>query len=145
MFQSHFDIFPWDALPRDGGVGIDVGCGSGRWSMLVAPRVARLHVLDASEEAIAVAKKNLSGASNVIFHAANVEEIPLPPGSVDFAFSLSVLHHVPDTENAIRSIASKLKPGAPFLIYLYYAFDNRPAWYRALWRLTDGARIVIAR
>ncbi len=38
-----------------------------------------------------------------------------------------------------------LKPGAPFLIYLYYAMENRPAWYRALWRASNLLRIVISR
>jgi hypothetical protein len=52
---------------------------------------------------------------------------------------------VPDTQAAIEAIAAKLKPGAPFLVYLYYALDNRPRWYRALWRLTNVARLVISR
>ena len=38
-----------------------------------------------------------------------------------------------------------LKPGAPFLVYLYYAFDNRPAWFRALWRVSDGFRRIVYR
>ena len=37
-----------------------------------------------------------------------------------------------------------MRPGAPFLVYLYYAFDNRPVWYRAVWRLSDVARRLIA-
>jgi hypothetical protein len=56
-----------------------------------------------------------------------------------------VLHHVPDTQAALAAIADKLKPGAPFLVYLYYALDNRPAWYRALWRVSDSARHMISR
>jgi hypothetical protein len=39
---------------------------------------------------------------------------------------------------------TKLKPGAPLLLYLYYAFDNRPAWFRALWRASDFVRRIIA-
>src|SRR5581483_11373884 len=54
-------------------------------------------------------------------------------------------HHVPDTEGAIAAIAGKLKAGAPFLVYLYYALDNRPAWYRALWRISNAARLIISR
>lgn len=69
---------------------------------------------------------------------------PLPDGSLDFAFSLGVLHHVPDTRAAISEISTKLKPGAPFLIYLYYALDNRPAWYRALWKFSNIFRVVIS-
>jgi len=143
IFQSYFHVFPWEDLPPN-PVGIDVGCGSGRWSVMVAPRVGHLHLLDASADALAVAQANLGGAGNVSFHLASVGDIPLDDDSLDFAFSLGVLHHVPDTAAAIRSIAAKLKPGAPFLIYLYYALDNRPRWYRAIWRLSNLFRIMIS-
>jgi SAM-dependent methyltransferase len=145
IFDDYFRIFPWQMLPPGGGVGIDVGCGSGRWSMLVAPRVAHLYALDASPDALAVARQNLKSASNVSFHAASVAAIPLPDASLDFAYSLGVLHHVPDTQAAIAAIAGKLKPGAPFLVYLYYALDNRPAWYRALWQMSNAGRLLISR
>jgi ubiquinone/menaquinone biosynthesis C-methylase UbiE len=145
IFEDYFHIFPWHALPPDGGVGLDVGCGSGRWSTLVAPRVRHLHLLDPSAAALEVAKQNLQSAVNVSFHLHGVANIPLPSQSLDFAFSLGVLHHVPDTEAAIATIADKLKPGAPLLIYLYYAFDNRPVWYRVLWRMSDAARFVVSR
>ena len=144
LFQAYFQIFPWESLPAD-PVGADVGCGSGRWSVLVAPRVGHLHLLDASAEALAVARRNLSRAPNTTFHLASVGDMPLPDGSLDFAFSLGVLHHVPDTAAAIRAIASKLRKGAPFLVYLYYALDNRPWWFRALWKLSNVFRVVICR
>ncbi len=144
IFKDYFAIFPWDRVTTQ-SIGMDVGCGSGRWSVLVAPRVCHLHLLDASEDALGVAKQNLAGADNVTFHLASVGDLPLPDTSLDFAFSLGVLHHVPDTQAAIRTIARKLKTGAPFLIYLYYALDNRPAWYRALWKLSNVWRVVISR
>ena len=143
IFESYFRIFPWNELPPN-AVGIDVGCGSGRWSAMVAPRVGHLHLLDASKEALAVAEQNLAGRRNVSFHLASVDEIPLADNSLDFAFSLGVLHHVPDTMAAICSVAAKLKIGAPFLIYLYYALENRPWWYRAIWRLSNGFRVLIS-
>jgi len=43
-----------------------------------------------------------------------------------------------------HDINGKLKPGAPFLIYLYYALDNRPWWYRAIWRLSNLFRLMIS-
>jgi SAM-dependent methyltransferase len=143
IFQSYFQIFPWSELPPN-PVGIDVGCGSGRWSMMVAPKVGHLHLLDASEGALAVARQNLASAVNVSFHLASVGDIPLDDNSLDFAFSLGVLHHVPNTSAAIHAIATKLKAGAPFLIYLYYALDNRPWWYRAIWRFSNIFRIIIS-
>ena len=145
IFEDYFRIFPWHLLPPGGGVGLDVGCGTGRWSMLVAPRVQHLHLLDPSADALNVARENLRGMNNVSYHLQGVAAIPLPPKSLDFAFSLGVLHHVPDTEAAIAAIADKLKLNAPFLVYLYYALDNRPIWYRLLWRVTDLTRLVVSR
>jgi ubiquinone/menaquinone biosynthesis C-methylase UbiE len=145
IFDDYFRIFPWHLLPPGGGVGIDVGCGSGRWAVLVAPRVAHLHLVDASAAALDVARRNLHFAQNISYHENSVAEMPLPANSLDFAYSLGVLHHVPDTQAALDAIAGKLKPGAPFLVYLYYAFDNRPAWYRLLWRISNLARLVISR
>jgi ubiquinone/menaquinone biosynthesis C-methylase UbiE len=145
IFEEYFRIFPWHLLPPGGGVGADIGCGTGRWSIMVAPRAAHLHLVDVSPDALAVARENLKAHKNVSFHVNSVGDIPLPARSLDFAFSLGVLHHVPDTQAAIDAIAGKLKGGAPFLVYLYYAFDNRPGWYRPLWALSNGVRLVVSR
>ncbi len=144
IFEDYFHIFPWDSLQLD-SIGADIGCGSGRWAALVAPRVGHLNLVDPSEEALAVARQNLSNAANVSFHQASVDGLPFEEGSLDFAYSLGVLHHVPDTTEAIHSIAHVLKPGAPFLIYLYYAFDQRPWWFRAIWRTSDMLRKFVSR
>jgi SAM-dependent methyltransferase len=138
-FAEYFSVFPWDALPAD-ACGFDLGCGSGRWARLVAPRVAKLHCIDPSPKALAVARRTLAGAANVQFHVADAHDIPLPDGSQDFGYSLGVLHHIPDTAAAMAACVRKLKPGAPFEVYLYYRFDNRPAWFRAVWRASDIAR-----
>jgi ubiquinone/menaquinone biosynthesis C-methylase UbiE len=130
-FARYFAIFPFESLPA-GAEGFDLGCGSGRWAKVMSQRVGRLHCIDASAEALAVAKKNLAQAPNVEFHNASVAEIPLPDDSMDFGYSLGVLHHIPDTAEGLRACVRKIKPGAPFLVYLYYAFDNRPAWFRAV-------------
>lgn len=143
VFDQYFAIFPWEAVAED-AVGFDLGCGSGRWARGVAPRVKALHCVDPSEAAIGVARRNLADRANCVFHVAGVDAIPVADGSMDFGYSLGVLHHVPDTFAGIRSCVAKLKPGAPFLLYLYYAFDNRPVWFRALWRGTDAVRRVVS-
>jgi len=144
LFEAYFEIFPWAQLPLSAS-GMDVGCGSGRWAKLVAARVGSLHCVDASADALAVAKQSLGGLKNVAFHHASVDSLPFPDASLDFGYSLGVLHHVPDTQAAITACAAKLKPGAPFLVYLYYALDNRPGWFRALWRASDVVRRAVAR
>jgi O-antigen/teichoic acid export membrane protein/ubiquinone/menaquinone biosynthesis C-methylase UbiE len=143
-FEEYFNIFPWESLP-DGAVGADVGCGSGRWALRVAPRVGVLHCIDASAEALAVARRNLADHANCQFHHASVDAIPLPAGSLDFCYSLGVLHHVPDTSAGIEECVNLLKPGAPLLVYLYYALEHRPLWYRLVWRGTDVLRRGISQ
>lgn len=144
LFESYFSIFPWHILPKN-AEGFDLGCGSGRWAILVAPKVGQLHCIDASEAALDVAKKNLAHCKNCQFHLASVDNIPLSDESADFAYSLGVLHHIPDTSAGIRTCVSKLKRGAPLLLYLYYAFDNKPVWYRLIWKLSEIVRFLISR
>jgi SAM-dependent methyltransferase len=144
IFHRYFHIFPWQLLPEN-AVGFDLGCGSGRWARGVAPRVGLLHCIDASPKALAVAERNLADQANVRFHLASVEDIPLADSSMDFGYCLGVLHHVPNTMAGLRSVVTKLKSGAPFLIYLYYAFDNKPAWFRFLHRSTEAVRWLVSR
>ncbi len=144
LFDAYFSVFPWHDLPA-AAEGFDLGCGSGRWAALAAKRVGTLHCVDASAKALAVAERRLADRGNVRFHCASVDQIPLPDSSQDFGYSLGVLHHIPDTESALKDCVAKLKPGAPFLVYLYYAFDNRPSWFRGIWKVTDLGRSVIAR
>lgn len=47
-FDLYFSIFPWESLPPK-AVGFDLGCGSGRWANLVAPRIGKLYCIDATD------------------------------------------------------------------------------------------------
>ena len=143
IFDDYFAVFPWEILPKN-ATGFDMGCGSGRWARLMAPRVGHLNCIDPSS-ALEVARTALSSAGNISFHQASVDNSPLQSNSQDFGYSLGVLHHVPDTAAAISSCVDLLKPGAPLLLYLYYAFDNRPWWFRLLWRVSDWGRGLICR
>ena len=143
IFNSYFAVFPWQKLMPE-AVGFDLGCGSGRWAQLVAPRVGTLHCIDPSS-ALEVAKRNLAEIQNCEFHPASVDTMPLADESMDFGYSLGVLHHIPETQAALSACVKKLKPRAPFLIYLYYAFDNRPLWFRRLWKLSEIVRYGISR
>jgi len=143
LFDAYFSIFPFDTLAQ--AEGFDLGCGSGRWAALVAPRVGTLHCIDPAEKALRVARRRLASSHNVKFHLAGVDGIPLQDDSQDFGYSLGVLHHIPDTRAALASCVRKLKAGAPFLVYLYYDFDNRGPFFRAIWKLSDIGRGFIWR
>ena len=143
LFDEYFAVFPWERLPAS-AVGFDAGCGSGRWALMVAPRVGHLHCVEPSA-AMDVAQRALAGQTNCSFHRVTIDEMPFGDESMDFGYSLGVLHHIPDTAAAMATCVRKLKRGSPFLVYLYYAFDNRPLWFRLLWRASDIGRRVICR
>ena len=143
-FNEYFHLFPWESLPEN-SEGIDIGCGSGRWDKFVAPRVGKLHCVEPAERAIAVAKRNLSKYKNIIFHKKSLDDLDLSNESMDFCYSLGVLHHVPDTFKAIKKCARLLKPGAPFLGYLYYNFENKSEFFKLIWKFSDFFRRIISK
>jgi len=144
IFDGYFSIFPWDRVGQS-AVGLDIGCGSGRWAHVVAPRVGELHCIEPDAVTLSVAQRNLRGFANCRFHRASASDIPLPEAFADFAYSLGVLHHIPDPASALAACVAKLKPGAPFLLYMYYALENRPKWLRYAWRCADALRRIISR
>ena len=141
LFNNYFDIFPFEKIGKN-STGFDMGCGSGRWAKFIAPKIGLLHCIDPST-AIDVAKKNLKIFKNVKYHQQSLDNSGLKERSQDFGYSLGVLHHVPNTKFAINSCVRLLKPDAPFLLYIYYSFDNRPDWFKILWVLSNLLRLGI--
>lgn len=144
VFEAYFDPLPASALNNNTVVG-DFGAGSGRWARFVAPQVKQLYVLEPSTSAMSVARSNLADQPNVTFIEETIGGPSMPRGELDVAYSLGVIHHIPDSLRALRHVRASLKPCGLFLGYLYYALDNRPSWYRALWRLSDHVRSIVSR
>ena len=142
-FDSYFNFFPFETLKE--AEGFDMGCGSGRWAQFVCPKVGFLHCIDPSKTALDQAKLNMTGLANCSLECAGVDNSSLKDESQDFGYSLGVLHHIPDTTLALQSCSKKLKSGAPFLLYLYYSFDNKPKSYYYLWKISDLFRNIICR
>lgn len=143
IFAQYFRDFPWQAVGEN-AVGMDVGCGTGRWAKYVAPKVGKLHCIDASSSAVEVARGKLAQYRNCDFQVASIADLPVPDVSMDFAYCLGVLHYIPDPATGLKALTTKLKPGAPLLLYVYYALDDRALWFRAIWAVQDRMRRVIA-
>ena len=141
-FNQYFSIFPWKDI-SDQAEGFDMGCGSGRWAQFVAPKVNLLNCIEPSK-ALDVAKVNLKKLDNISFYRETTDSCSLNDQSQDFGYCLGVLHHIPDTQKALSDCARLLKKGAPFLLYLYYNLDNKPIWYRYIWKLSDFLRNIIS-
>ena len=145
IYDNYFHIFPWELYNIDQSIGIDIGCGSGRWANFSADKVKKLILLDASSEALKVAKKNLEGKKNIEYLNQSAGSISIDTNSLDFAYSLGVLHHIPDLKSALIEINRILKPKSHLLLYLYYKFENKPIYYKLIWMLTNPFRAIISR
>jgi len=143
VFEDYFNIFPNKFLNKK-SVGADIGCGSGRWAKYILPKVKHMHLIDPSLKSINVAKNNLKDFNNLTFHNKDVSSIDEINEEFDFAYSLGVLHHIKDTEEGIANCFNKLKKGSPFLIYLYYNFENRNFIFKFIWTISNFLRVIIS-
>jgi SAM-dependent methyltransferase len=101
---------------KPGEVVVDLGCGGGLDVFLAAQKVGpsgRAIGIDMTADMIDRAKRNAAevGATNVEFHLAEIERLPLADGSVDCVISNCVLNLVPDKPKAFAEIHRILKPG----------------------------------
>ena len=92
---------------------LDVGCGDAAIPFAVAPRVARSLGLDVTDKLI----DHAAAPPNFRFVPTSGWEIPLPDGSVDFAYSNQLMEHlhVEDAMDQLRELFRVLKPGGRYL------------------------------
>lgn len=140
--DQYFDIVP-DGLLNQNTQALDLGCGSGRWTRYLASKVGSVEAIDPNYAISKVAELN-SDLKNVRFTQAGVGDIPFQDQSFDLIMCLGVLHHVPNTAEAVLTTTSKLKSGGHFLLYLYYALDGRGPLYKALFNFSTLFRRVIS-
>jgi len=141
--EEYFDIVTSEMVNAE-TVVLDLGCGSGRWSLYIADRVACIESIDPSDSVYAAAS-TLSKKKNVRVTQAGAGNIPFPDESFDFILCLGVLHHIPDTARALHGATQKLKPGGHALLYFYYALENRSWIYRQIFRVVDLFRKGISK
>jgi SAM-dependent methyltransferase len=105
------------AFPEPGGRTLDIGCGSGLYFPLLAPRTERLVGIDISPEMIRAAGEMCAakGLDNVEVRVASVLNLPFEDGCFDSVIGFDVLHHVPDLDAAMAQIARVLRPGGRFV------------------------------
>ena len=72
----------------------------------------------------------------------DLKKLPFRKGFVDYLFCIGVLHHLPNS--ALEEVRSLKKYASQLLIYLYYALDNRPFYFRVLLMLATRLRLRTA-
>ena len=113
--------------PEDirGKLVLDVGCGMGRFAEVATRWGARVVGVDLSAAA-EVAARNLADREFVALQA-DVFSLPFAAESFDFIYSIGVLHHTPNCEQAVKALPQYLKPGGTLAVWLYSAYNR---WYR---------------
>jgi SAM-dependent methyltransferase len=121
------------SLPEHGGRAVDLGCGSGRFTVVLAERFEHVVGIDISQPLIEMARLRRS-RPNIEYRVQDLRLIEDPEG-FDLIFSSTTLHHVPDLSVALTHLRGLLKPCGRIVL-----IDNvapRPSVPR--WRHVAGA------
>ena len=133
-------------LPLDGARVIDVGCGEGWLTHLVAPITITTIGIDPSAVALERARA-ANGIGNGVFVQASADDLPFDPASVNIAIYYNSLHHVAEAiqEKALAETARVLSPGGLLCIVepeargscyeLFQPIDEESAVYTATYNL----------
>ncbi len=96
---------------------LDVGCGTGQYSLQLANMGAHVTGIDASEDMLAVAKEKTNKTIVPIhFHKAYAEELPFEDNSFDIVIAASSLEFVSSTSTSMREMNRVLKQGGVAVI-----------------------------
>ena len=104
-------------------VVLEGGCGKGRHTQLAARWGARDVVGIDLSVAVETAFAATRSLPNVHIVQADIYHLPLAR-KFDYAFSVGVLHHLPDPRGGFLSLASKVKPGGHLTGWIYGAENN---------------------
>ena len=138
-FTQYFDLINLSGLENKRIC--DLGCGIGRWDYYLKDQCKELILVDFSE-AVFVARNNLKDAENILYFMGDLRRLPFRDDFVDFLFCIGVLHHLPCS--ALEEVRSLKKYTSQILIYLYYALDNRPFYFRVLFMFVTKLRMRTA-
>ncbi len=122
---------------------LDLGAGGGIDVLLSAKRVGpsgKAYGLDMTDEMLALANENKrrAGAENVEFLKGDIEQIPLPDGSVDVIISNCVINLAGDKRKVLQEAFRVLKPGGRFAVSDIVVRGEVPAEVRANMELWLG-------
>jgi SAM-dependent methyltransferase len=115
-------VYPLSPADFAGRVVLDAGCGLGGFAEYArAWGAARVVGVDFSS-AIDAARDRLGDAVELVY--GDLYALPLASGSFDLAYSIGVLHHLPDPERGFRAVVDAVKPGGLVFAWVYGRENN---------------------
>jgi SAM-dependent methyltransferase len=106
-----------------GKVVLEGGCGKGRHTRAIAEWGAQAVVGVDLSEAVEAAYRNTHDLPNTHIIQADIYRLPLKQ-AFDYAFSVGVLHHLPDPRGGFASLYKHLKPGGAITAWVYGRENN---------------------
>jgi SAM-dependent methyltransferase len=106
-----------------GKVVLEGGCGKGRHTRRIAGWGAKDIVAVDLSDAVEIAFAATRGLPNAHIIQADIFHLPLRRG-FDYAFSVGVLHHLPNPRDGFKSLVSKVKSGGHMSAWIYGAENN---------------------
>ena len=92
-----------ELLSGNGKHALDVGCGDGKFTRVLAECFETVDGIDVNERKVAEARKAAEAAGLTIhFRAGSGEAMPFPDGSIDVVVFSNSLHHITDMDRALR-------------------------------------------
>ena len=140
---QYFDIVGEDIANKN-TYALDIGCGTGRWAKYLSTRVGFVEAIDPSD-AVFAANNLLQDVPNIRISKASVDNIPFADETFDFAMSIGVLHHIPDTQQAMTDAIKKVKIGGHFFCYLYYNLDSRGILFKSIFQISAFFRKLVCK
>ncbi len=106
-------------IPQRLGQALDVGCGAGEFTRLLAQRAGRVLGLDLSPEMIRLARQHSQSFENIDYQVADLPEWEFVAGTYDCVVSIATLHHLP-LFTALEIMRAALAPGGTLLVLDLY-------------------------
>ncbi len=127
LVEAHRYTKEWhipEAADFSGAQGLhvlEIGCGLGTDGAQFVEAGAIYTGVDLTDAAIELARKRFEFSSLTgRFQTADAENLPFPNDSFDLVYSHGVLHHTPDTQQAVREVHRVLRPGGRAMVMLYH-------------------------
>jgi SAM-dependent methyltransferase len=108
---------------------LNLGCGTGGWSVAAERAGALCSSLDLDAEAVAIARARARGAVTT----AAAEALPFRSGSFDVVYCVSTLEHVQDAARALAEMARVLRPGGQLYLHTPSWWSCFETHYKILW------------
>ncbi|PMB53444.1 SAM-dependent methyltransferase [Fischerella thermalis CCMEE 5201] len=121
--NNHYHRFLLKHLPAKCKTVLDIGCGTGEFSRLLAQYADRVVAIDLSPNMIEVAKQRSSQYKNIDFEVADILQWNFTVDQFDAIASIATVHHLP-LENLLPCLKAGLKPGGRLVILDLLEHDN---------------------